>query len=287
MDRKRFRARKRGVVAKTSEPVLSVVLLLENQARVVGRTLKQLVGFCEARRVTHEFVVVDDASSDGSGEVAARWTEHVDALRVVRHARRRGRGAAARTGVLLSRGKRVVVLGTELGVALEDVAGLLDALASGADVALASRALADSEVERKAAWARRVCEGVLSIAARCLVRSGVRDSFGGALAFSQPVGKALAERAHSTGDGWAAEWLAIAHRLGLQVQECPVRWASPDLGDTKLRFLPTLAELARAGRRLKEVQYLAPLPSRETLADTSFVDATLASTRFRSRFEPQ
>lgn len=286
MHRKRLRER-RPVVSRSSETALSIVLTLEDQARIVGRTVKQVVGFCAHRGGVSELIVVDDASSDGSAEVAARWVEHVDSLQVVRHHRRRGRGAAARTGVLLTRGRSVLVLGADLAVALEDLDGLLDVLECGADVSVASRALVDSDVARPAPLLRRVSEGVLTAAARCLVRPGVRDSFCGAHAYLRGAARAVAERARVTGDGWGAEWLAIAQRLGLQVQECPVRWANPDLCETKLRFLPTLAELARAGRRLKHAEYLAPLPARETLADTSFVDAALVSTRPRSRYEPR
>jgi hypothetical protein len=283
MHRKRNRARESPAL----EPGLSVVITLEDQAQIVGRTLKHVVGYCAARGETCELVVVDDASTDGSAEVAARWVEHLAALQVARHHRRKGRGAATRTGVLLTRGRRVLVLSADLAVELEDVDGLLESLDMGSDVAVASRKLADSDVARPAPFRRRVAERVLSAAASCLVRPGVRDSFCGAQAYTRSAARAVAERASASGDGWGAEWLAIAQRLGLQVAECPVRWSNPELGETKLRMLATLAELARAGRRLRNVEYLAPLPARETLADTSFVDATLASTRFRSRYEPR
>ncbi|MBI5431305.1 MAG: glycosyltransferase [Planctomycetes bacterium] len=286
MDQKRVNTR-RSRVAAGAEPSLSIVLTLEDQARIVGRTLKQVVGHCAERGGGAELIVVDDASTDGSAEVAARWTEHMDGLRVVRHHARRGRGAAARTGVLLSKGRKVLVLGADLAVDLDDLDDVLDLLDRGADVAVASRRMEESDISRRASLLRRVSEGVLIAVAHCLVRPGVRDSFCGAHAYRRGAAKSVAERAHSTGDGWAVEWLAIAQRLGLQVSECPVRWASPDLGETKLRFLPTLAELARAGRRLKNVDYLAPLPARQTLAETSFVDAAVASTRFRSRYEPK
>ncbi|MCE9594261.1 MAG: glycosyltransferase [Planctomycetes bacterium] len=285
MEQKKFSARGPHEPALV-EPSLTIVLALEDQAQIVGRALKTTVAYCTERGSTAEVIVVDDGSTDGSAEVAARWTEHLQSLQVVRHHKRRGRGAAARTGVLLSRGRKVIVFGADLAVAIEDLDGLVDALDQGADIAVASRALDDSDIGRQASMLRRMSEGVLTAAARCLVHPGVKDSFCGAHAYLRGAARAVAERAHSTGDGWAAEWLAIGQRLGLQVAECPVRWASPELGETKLRFLPTLAELVHAGRRLKNVEYLAPLPTRQTLADTSFVDANMASTRFRSRYEP-
>ncbi len=264
---------KRGASSRAAddEPEITLVLSVRNQAEILGRALRSAVKFCADHDERCEVIVVDDASTDGSAAIAARWTEHFQALRVLRHEHERGKGAAIRAGVLVARGRRIVVAEPELAIDFEELAVLLEALDSGADVVVASRALADSEIVRGAPMLRRFIELLLGAAARCFVRPGVRDSFAGAQAFLKNCGHAIAGRAHSTGDGFAAEWIAIAQRLGLHVVEVPIRWANPLLGQTRLAFLPTLAELARASKRLKNAEYLAPLPAAQTLADTKFV----------------
>lgn len=68
-----------------------------------GRTLGQVV---ERLRAHCPVIVVDDASTDGSADVAAR----AGAAEVLRHARREGKGAALRTGfrIALERGATAV-----------------------------------------------------------------------------------------------------------------------------------------------------------------------------------
>lgn len=268
-----------------TEPIMSLVLPVREQSKVIGRTLKRLAAYCAQNGLQVEILVVDDGSKDDTGEVAVRWTEHFQSLIVLRHGERRGLGAAARTGALVARGRWVVVTDPELSVGIEELPILLDALENGADVAVASRSLPGAEVARAHPWPRRTVEGVLSLFARVLVRPGVRDSFSGTSAWLRGAARAAAERAHSTGAGYAAEWLGIARRLGLHVVECPVRWESHAQGLSDVSMLPTLRELASAGRRLTGAEYLAPLPSRQTLHDTSFVRYDAAAAGYSKPLE--
>lgn len=254
-----------------SEPMVSLVLPVHEQAKSIGRSLKRLAAYCSQNKLPAEVVVVDDGSTDETGEVAVRWTEHFQSLVVLRHGEARGLGAAARTGALVARGKWVIVTDSDLSVAIEELPVLLDALDSGADVAVASRAIEGSEIARGHPWPQRASEGVLKLFVRLFVRPGVRDTFSGTTAWLRGAARAAAERAHSSGLGYAAEWIGIAQRLGLHVVECPVRWESHAQGLEGTDIFPVLRELVHAGKRLKGAEYLAPLPARQALHDTSFI----------------
>ena len=68
-----------------------IVVPVFNEAETVGHVV-------EAAREYGPVLVVDDGSRDGSGEVARRA-----GAEVIRHARRRGKGAALRTGIAAAR----------------------------------------------------------------------------------------------------------------------------------------------------------------------------------------
>ncbi|MEK7516252.1 MAG: glycosyltransferase family 2 protein [Patescibacteria group bacterium] len=79
---------------------ITVVIPAWNEERTVGAVVH------EVRQYAQEVIVVDDGSSDGTGEVAAR-----EGARVLRHAANRGQGAALQTGIsaALARGADIIV----------------------------------------------------------------------------------------------------------------------------------------------------------------------------------
>jgi len=109
-----------------------VVIAAYNEARAIGRVLTGLSA------LPHRILVVDDGSTDATGEVAAGA-----GAEVLRHPINLGQGAALQTGIdyaLLCGASHVVTFDADGQHRPEDVAGLLAALAAhDADFALGSR----------------------------------------------------------------------------------------------------------------------------------------------------
>lgn len=88
------------------EEKVSLVIPLYNCARFIDAALASVAG---QTTVPDEVIVVDDASTDGGGERAARWSALLS-LRVVTHPVNRGLGAARRTGIAATAGDLVALL---------------------------------------------------------------------------------------------------------------------------------------------------------------------------------
>jgi glycosyltransferase involved in cell wall biosynthesis len=73
---------------------VSVVIPCYNERAGIGPLLDELDAKLQGSGVQFQYVVVDDGSTDGSGEIPAR-----DKLLVVRHEVNRGYGAALKTGI--------------------------------------------------------------------------------------------------------------------------------------------------------------------------------------------
>ena len=80
--------------ASTPEPVVAIVIPALNEAGKIGRVLDKI-----PRDGRFEAIVVDDGSSDATGDEARAHGAAV----VIRHAQRRGVGAAIRTGFVCAR----------------------------------------------------------------------------------------------------------------------------------------------------------------------------------------
>ena len=88
--------------------IVSVILPCFNEENSVESTL-EVVSAALASIPSHEIIVVDDGSTDSSGQVLARVGDRFPTLRVITHERNRGYGAALKTGIRQARGELIAI----------------------------------------------------------------------------------------------------------------------------------------------------------------------------------
>ena len=117
---------------------LTIAVPVYNERERVAAALKELLS--TPMPVETEVVVVDDGSSDGTWEELAQigLPQHV---RVIRHERNRGKGAALRTAIAAATGDVFVPFDADLEYTAADLQQLLRPLIGGeADVVYGTRA---------------------------------------------------------------------------------------------------------------------------------------------------
>jgi glycosyltransferase involved in cell wall biosynthesis len=120
---------------------LSVVVPCYNEAATLQACIEKVLELRD-EGLFLEIVIVDDASSDGSHEVACALAQKSSAIKVLQHERNQGKGAALRTGFKEVSGDFVVVQDADLEYDPRDILGLLAPLVDGrADVVYGSRFL--------------------------------------------------------------------------------------------------------------------------------------------------
>jgi len=123
---------------------LSVIMPVFNERDTIERIIARVLDV----DLPMELIVVDDCSSDGSHakllELAGRNPE----IRLVRHARNRGKGAAIRTGFEQVSGDVVVIQDADLEYDPAEYPGLLAPIHEGrADVVYGSRFMGGARVQ--------------------------------------------------------------------------------------------------------------------------------------------
>ncbi len=220
---------------------VSVVLPVYDEEDCLERTLAELVRHLEglARGPSFEIVCVDDGSKDRSAELLARAATADARIRVERLAQNRGKGAAVRTGVLASRGERVLFMDADLSTPLAEIQPFLAAIDAGEDVVIGNRRAPGSRITHRQPWIRETLGRGFTALTRIVLVPGIADFTCGFKAFRGTAAREIFRR--STLDGWAfdAELVVIARELGFRIAELPVEWKHEE--GTKVRLLRAVA----------------------------------------------
>jgi len=213
---------------------LSIVVPAYNEARRLARTLPGVIEYATRLGESAEIIVVDDGSTDGTADVAAALARPGDPVVVIRSSPNRGKGAAVRRGMLAARFDHVLFTDVDLSTPIEDAAKLRAALVRGADVAIGSRRLAESDIQVRQPWLREVAGRTFSGLVSLLLLPGIRDSQCGFKIFRRPAARDLFDRQLLDGFGFDAEVLWLARRLGYRVAEVPIVWRDDNRSKVRL-----------------------------------------------------
>lgn len=92
---------------------LSVVLPAHNEEATVAGVVLEVHSTLAEWDMQSEIILVDDGSSDRTGEIARELTARVPSLRVVRHSPNRGYGGALKAGFTAARGEWIAFYPTD------------------------------------------------------------------------------------------------------------------------------------------------------------------------------
>ncbi|MGH9379030.1 MAG: glycosyltransferase [Thermoanaerobaculia bacterium] len=124
-------------------PLLSVVVPLYNERYLVGELLRRILETPARDDVKLEILVVDDGSTDGSGEIVSRLAADHPEIRLLAQPENRGKGAAVRRGIREAQGDLILIQDADLEYDPRDYGRLLKPVfEDGADAVYGSRFLA-------------------------------------------------------------------------------------------------------------------------------------------------
>jgi glycosyltransferase involved in cell wall biosynthesis len=225
-----------------SEPFLSIVIPAYNEALRLGSTLEKVRQYLESRNYSGELIVVDDGSTDQTGQLLEEVQRLRPAVRVLRNDSNRGKGFSVRRGVLEARGELVLFTDADLSAPIEETNKLLAALESaGADAVVGSRALQRRLIGVHQPWWREWAGRAFNWLVRFFTGLRIRDTQCGLKLFRRLSTRRAFELQRVNGFGFDPEVLFLIERFGGRVVEVPVRWN--DSPATKVRFLRDAARM--------------------------------------------
>jgi Glycosyl transferase family 2 len=126
-------------------PILSVIVPVYNESATIGQVLDSII----EEPTCKEVLIVDDGSTDESGEIVRRWIEptstrsfpaHVRGVTLSQHSKNQGKGMAIRTGLKAANGEFVIVQDADLELHPQEYSRLLQPAVDGiADLVIGCR----------------------------------------------------------------------------------------------------------------------------------------------------
>ncbi len=202
---------------------LSIVIPAWNEAARIGGALAAARALLDGRTAPAEVIVVDDGSRDATAAIVEAHAREDARVTLIRLPENRGKGAAVRTGVLASRGERVLFMDADLATPLDELPRLERALDEGADVAIGSRALAASRILTRQHPLREAMGRSFNLLVRALLLDGIRDTQCGFKLFTRRAADELFGAATVDRFAFDVEILLLA-RGRFRVVEVPVAW---------------------------------------------------------------
>jgi glycosyltransferase involved in cell wall biosynthesis len=212
------------VGAPTETPRVSVVIPCLNEAENIEECVARAQRVLADAGLSGEVIVADNASDDGSAELAK------NAGALVVHEPRRGYGSAYLAGFAAARGEYVVMADADLTYDWNEIPNFIAKLDDGADLVIGDRM--DNIHPGAMPWLHRyVGNPVLSGILNLFFRTGVRDAHCGMRGFRRDILPRLDLR--TTGMEFASEMVIRASKEKLAITQVPIEY-HPRGGESKL-----------------------------------------------------
>ncbi len=195
---------------------ISVVVPVFNEASTIAEVLRRI----RETPYDKEILVVDDGSTDGTAETLAGITD--PQLRILRHERNRGKGAALRTAFREVRGEVVIIQDSDLEYDPRDYPKLLRPIEEGkADVVFGSRFI--GEPHRVMFFWHYVGNRILTTLSNMFTNLNLTDMETGYKAFRAGILEEI--RIRSDRFGFEPEFTAKVARGGYRIYETAISYS--------------------------------------------------------------
>ncbi len=206
----------------SGKPYLTIIIPARNEENRLPKTLGEITRFFRTEPYTFEILVVENASDDGTAQVAAAFAGEHEHIRLLRETRA-GKGNAVRAGMLAAYGQYRFMADADLSMPVDQIPRFLPPAQENADIVIGSRE-APGAIRYNEPHYRHVGGRMINSLIRLLALPGLHDTQCGYKCFRAEVAQDLFACQTLTGWSFDIEILYIARRRGYTITELPIPW---------------------------------------------------------------
>ena len=241
------------------KPYLSVVIPAYNEAERLPATLERIGTYLGRQPYRSEIVVVDDGSTDATGEVVKAFGTSGEVSEAfgaggsvhLLSPGHQGKGGAVRSGMLAAAGELILMTDADYCTPIADVEPLIRAIEGGCDVAIGSRAVAGSVLEVRQPLYREWLGRAGNLLIQAMLLPGIHDTQCGFKLFRRQAAREIFSRSVMDGISFDVEVLFLARRLGWAIREVPIHWSH--IPGSKIRIARDARSMLRDLLRIRRM----------------------------------
>lgn len=227
---------------------ISVVMPAHNEGHHIFKNVRETQAVFDEAQCDYEIIVVNDGSSDNTGEEAKRAAAGFLNVKVVDRDRNSGKGNALRRGFYHATGDVIVLLDADLDLHPRQLSSLFNIMKTQeADVVVGSKRHPESKLNYPTR--RKIISKIYYFILWTLFGLPLNDTQTGLKIYKHEVLRRVMRRVLCKRYAFDVELLANVHRLGYKIVEAPivlefkreVRWGRMRLVDLWHAGMDTLA----------------------------------------------
>lgn len=220
---------------KQPEKELSIILPAYNEALQIEKCVLEVEKAVRSLSKSYEIIVSEDGSKDGTDIIVSKMAKYNPNLFLLHSPTRLGKGKAIKNALSFSKGKVIVFMDVDLATNLECLHKLLISVKENGGMAIGSRHVEGSCVDRRVS--RTLFSLVYNLLVRLLFLEGIHDHQCGFKATSREVAEIILSFSKSDGFFFDTEMILLCKKLGFPVVEVAVKWSEKGKkGDSKVNL---------------------------------------------------
>lgn len=223
------------MITPSNLPRVALTVPIYNEEERVEESVRRLVALMGTWVYPSSLIIAEDGSTDRTRLLLQQLNQEFPEITVVSDSQKRGRGFALRRVWSAVDADIYAFTDADLPAGTGAVRSIIDAVAGGADVAIASRYAPGAETSRPPL--RSFVSRVYNRIVRLLFSEQIHDHQCGIKAFSKVATQILLKESHEDSWFWDTEVVVVSTRRGFKVTEIPVRWVEIKYLRTPIRRL--------------------------------------------------
>lgn len=202
--------------------MIVIVLPVYNEELILEANVLKLLSFCDARlNDKFKIIISENGSTDKTKEIGEWLAESCEKIEYL-STQKRGKGEAVIQAWQNFKSDIYVYMDADLSTDLGALVSLIYGVQKGFDVAIGSRFIAESKVER--GLFRKLFSFGLRFIMKILFNLKVEDTACGFKAVNQAVVDNILSKIENRTWFFDTEMLILSNKYGLKVKEIPVKW---------------------------------------------------------------